>query len=195
MATYYRHKLTHRREIPYSFKCEHCMQNSGPLTATIIGTQAEYKTPFRQLTEAQSETLKQNAHKFLVNKVYRNYTDATEKNIYTPDFKDICPHCQKTQSWAISGLKDEMQTNSVVVAVVGLIVAAGAYFFAVRNIVMALVIFGAFLAVAAVMWLVAYTKIQKRVSSAAGVAQERLPNVDWSAAQDLINEKLAEQVK
>ena len=35
MASYYKHKRTESIDVPYSFRCEQCMQDSGPLTATI----------------------------------------------------------------------------------------------------------------------------------------------------------------
>ena len=37
MSTYYRHRRTEQTKVPYSFRCEQCMQESGLMLAKIAG--------------------------------------------------------------------------------------------------------------------------------------------------------------
>ena len=67
-------------------------------------------------------------------------------------FKDECPHCHKPQSWAVSGIKDELFTNPIVSALVGIIAGAACYFFAdvEEKLIIALACAGIGIAVGAV---------------------------------------------
>ncbi|MEY8322709.1 hypothetical protein AALB47_02185 [Lachnospiraceae bacterium 54-11] len=111
MSSYYRHHKRESIDVPYSFRCEQCMQDSGPLNATISGMQAEVNSNFKNLNEKNQKKLDEMAHRNLVNEVKEAYQKATEKQIYVKAFKDECPHCHKPQSWAVSGAKDEISVR------------------------------------------------------------------------------------
>ena len=191
MASYYKHKATHSRKIPYSFQCEHCVKDSGTILATISGNEAQYDSPHKTLTEKQTETLNRDAHNFLVNRVYRDYVNATEKKIFALSFKDVCPHCQKPQSWAVSGMKNDLMTWPIALIVVGIIAALGTYFFTdSKNIMLSVMIGGAFVLAAAFIWIYKSIKIKMKMTKASSALQKNIPTIDWSVADDLINEKL-----
>ena len=48
MSTYYKHTKTETVEVPYSFRCEQCLKDSGPLHAIISGAQAEMNSNFKK---------------------------------------------------------------------------------------------------------------------------------------------------
>lgn len=191
MASYYRHTSTHSRNIPYSFICEHCLQNSGPLTAKISGAEAEYRSPWKKLSDEQNATLQETAHKFLVNQAHSDYVDATEKQVFSLSFKDSCPHCGKPQSWAVSGMKEDMIMNSVVILIVGAIIALGSYFFSIKSILLSgsIAVFSILLALGFYMY--KSSKINKKIKLSVSASQKNLPSIDWAAAEDLIAEKMA----
>ena len=56
MSTYYKHTKRMSVDIPYSFRCEQCMQETGTLTATIQA-QAELNTNFKNLNEKKQQKL------------------------------------------------------------------------------------------------------------------------------------------
>ncbi len=191
MGTYYRHKKTETIDVPYSFKCEQCMKDSGPLKATIKGMEAEINSNYRDLEYNKQQKLNEMAHKNLVSEVKGAYKNATEKNIFSKAFKDECPHCHKPQSWAVSGIKDDMFGNSIVSLIVGLIVAAGCYFFSgVENaMTIAIAAFGISVVVAVVFLVVNIAKLNGKKKQTANVTQRNVPVIEWSAVQNLLDEK------
>ena len=40
MGSYYKHTRTESAKVPYSFRCEQCMKDSGTRQATIVGNEA-----------------------------------------------------------------------------------------------------------------------------------------------------------
>ena len=118
------------------------------------------------------------------------YKDATEKQIYSTEFKDECPFCHKPQSWAVSGLKKDMFTTPIVCAVIGLILAAGCYFFAEvdNNLAVALAVAAVFLAAAVVIFIVNLVKIGSKMKKTSSSTQRNLPVIEWSAVQRILNE-------
>lgn len=189
MASYYKHKATHSRKVPYSFQCEHCMKDSGPLTATISGNQREYNSASNTLTEQQKAKLNQDAHASLKIQMRTNYTNATEKQIFSPAFKDECPHCQKPQSWGVSGAKSGMATSSIAIVIVGVLVSLGTYFFTdVKSVTFSLVIVGASILAAAAVLLYKLAKVNSKAKKAATGLQKNLPVIDWAVAEDLLSE-------
>ena len=78
------------------------MKDSGTLTATISGMEAEINSNYKQLEAKKQKKLDEHAHQNLVRAAKEAYTNATEKQIYSKAFKDECPHCHKPQSWAVS---------------------------------------------------------------------------------------------
>ncbi|MCI8380680.1 MAG: hypothetical protein HFI07_02640 [Lachnospiraceae bacterium] len=190
MGTYYRHKKTESIDVPYSFKCEQCMKDSGTLKATIVGMEAEINSNYRDLEYNKQQKLNEQAHKNLVRDAKEAYKNATEKQIFHTAFKDECPHCHKPQSWAVSGLKDKLFENSIVSLIVGLIVAAGCYFFSgVDNAMqIAIAAFGISVVVAVVFFVVNITKINSKKKKTANVTQRNVPVIEWGAIQNILNE-------
>lgn len=191
MGTYYRHKKTETIDVPYSFRCEQCMKDSGPLKATISGMEAEINSNYRELEYNKQQTLNEQAHKNLVSAVKEAHKNATEKQIFNKAFKDECPHCHKPQSWAVSGLKDEMFGTPVVLLIVGVIIAAGCYFFSGVDNAMTIAI-GAgvlFLVLAAGSLVINLVKIGNKKKQTAAVSQKNVPVIEWNAVQHILNEK------
>lgn len=196
MANHFIHKTTHSRKIPYSFQCEHCGKDSGTVLATICGNEARYDSPVNKLTEKQSKRLNQDAHDFLVDRVYRDYVNATERQIFSLAFKDACPHCQKPQSWAVSGMKNDLMTWPIALTAVGIVAAFGTYFFTdIQSVMLSAMIGGAFVLAAVLVWIVKLIRISLKIKMSSSVLQQNIPTIDWSAAEDLINEKLLKAEK
>lgn len=193
MTHRYTHRVFHSRAVPYSFQCEHCRNESGPLTATIRGNEAEYKSPHKTLPRHQEEFLQQLAHCYLVNEVYREYSNATEKQIFSQAFHDTCPHCQQPQSWAVAGLQADLWSGPVAAVIVAVIVAIGSYFFAIESILLSACFAAVGVLAALMLFLWKYGKLIIQRRKTANTLQNHLPQIDWSAVQDLIDEKLAQK--
>ena len=181
MGTYYKHTKTESIDVPYSFRCEQCMQESGRLKATISGAEATINSNFKQLNEKNQEKLNELAHTYLVKAVKEAYRNVTEKQIYCTDFKDQCPHCKKPQTWAVSGAKQGMFTTPIAFVVVGLILSVGAYFFSGvdNSLTVALIIGG--------IWSI--MKVESKKKQTASVTQKNVPVIEWGAVQHILNEQ------
>lgn len=191
MGSYYKHTKTESVDVPYSFCCEQCMKDSGPLKATISGVEATINSNFKTLNEKQQKKLNELAHTYLVKEVKETYRNVTEKQIYSKSFKDECPYCHKPQSWAVSGLKDGMFITPAAFAIFGLILGVGGYFFSgVENSLMvALILGGACFALAAGILLVNIIKIQKKKKQTSSAAQKNVPVIDWGAVKYILLEE------
>lgn len=167
------------------------MKDSGKLTAVIKGMEAEVNSNYRELEYNKQQQLNEMAHKNLVREVKDSYKNATEKNIFNTAFKDECPHCHKPQSWAVSGIKNKLFENSIVSLIVGLIVAAGCYFFSgVDNALqIAIGAFGISVVAAIVFFLVSFSKMSSKKKQTANVTQRNVPVIEWGAVQNLLDEK------
>ena len=193
MRSYYLHTRTESVELPYSFQCEQCGQESGTRRVTVTG-EAEEKNFRKQLNDAEEDRLHEKAHADLVVKVSEIYKSVTEKQIIPTDFSDKCPHCQKPQSWALAGLKKKMFENPIVCLAVGAFFAVLALLgrnFADMDYVTTPIIIGIFAAgvVAALgtlLWNI--IKIQSKVKKTTLSLQKRLPVIQWEAVQHLLNE-------
>lgn len=193
MSSYYLHTRTESVELPYSFQCEQCGQESGTRRVTVTG-EAEEKNFRKQLNDAEEDRLHEKAHADLVVKVSEIYKSVTEKQIIPTDFSDKCPHCQKPQSWALAGLKKKMFENPIVCLAVGAFFAVLALLgrnFADMDYVTTPIIIGIFAAgvVAALgtlLWNI--IKIQSKVKKTTLSLQKRLPVIQWEAVRHLLNE-------
>lgn len=193
MSSYYLHTRTESVELPYSFQCEQCGQESGTRRVTVTG-EAEEKNFRKQLNDAEEDRLHEKAHADLVVKVSEIYKSVTEKQIIPTDFSDKCPHCQKPQSWALAGLKKKMFENPIVCFAVGAFFAVLALLgrnFADMDYVTTPIIIGIFAAgvVAALgtlLWNI--IKIQSKVKKTTLSLQKRLPVIQWEAVRHLLNE-------
>ena len=78
MGTYFRHRKTETIKVPYSFRCEQCMKDSGQLVATISGIEAEINSNYKELEYNKQQILNEQAHKNLVRAVKDAHTNATQ---------------------------------------------------------------------------------------------------------------------
>lgn len=188
MGTYYKHKRTESVDVPYSFRCEQCMQDSGPLTATI-SAQAELNSNFKNLNEKKQEKLRETAHENLVREVREAHKNAEEKQIYCKAFKDECPHCHKPQSWAISGAKNDMFNTPIVCVILGIIIGAGCYFFSgVENaMTIALAAFGICCVIALAVLVHNMIKISGKKKQTSTAIQQNTPVIEWRAVQNILD--------
>lgn len=177
--------------MPYSFRCEQCMKDSGQLVATISGIEAEINSNYKELEYNKQQILNEQAHKNLVRAVKDAHTNATQKNIFSKDFKDECPHCHKPQSWAVSGLKDDMFGTPIVCVILGIILGAGCYFFSgVDNaLTIAIIVAGICFVLAAGSLILNIIKIGNKKKQTSAVSQKNVPEIEWGAVQDILNEK------
>lgn len=191
MGSYYKHKKTETIDVPYSFRCEQCMKDSGPLKAAISGMQAEINSNFKNLNDKKTQKLNEMAHANLVTAVKEAHRNATEKQIYSSAFKDDCPHCHKPQSWAISGAKNNMFNTPIVCVILGIILGAGCYFFAeVENsTTIAIAVAGICFVLAAGSLVVNIIKIESKKKQTSTSLQKNVPVIEWSAVQHILNEK------
>lgn len=191
MGTYYKHKRTETIDVPYSFRCEQCMQDSGPLKATIPGSEAVINSNFKELSEKKQEKLKTMAHDNLVKAVKEAHSDAEEKQIFHKAFKDECPHCHKPQSWAVGAMKKESTSTPIVMVILGIIIGACCYFFSGLENAMTLAI-GAFVicvVIGLVIYIVNLVKIANKKKATAGAVQNNTPVIEWRAVQNILNEE------
>ena len=190
MGTYYKHRKTESIKVPYSFRCEQCMKESGPLTATISGMEATINSNFKNLDEKREQKLGKMAHENLVSAVKEAHQNATGKNIYVKAFKDECPHCHKPQSWAVSGLKNDMFSTPIFCVILGIILGAGCYFFAdVENsLTIAIAAAGICFVLAIGILLLNVIKVSSKKKQTSTATQKNTPVIEWSAVQNILNE-------
>ncbi|MCI9189066.1 MAG: hypothetical protein HFH84_05460 [Lachnospiraceae bacterium] len=188
MGSYYRHRKTESVDVPYSFRCEQCMKDSGTLKATITGMEAEMNSNFKTLNEKNQKKLDELAHDKLVREVKEVHRNATEKQIYSKVFKDECPYCHKPQSWAISGAKDDMFSTPIVCVILGIIIGGGCYFFSgvENNLTIALVAAGICLVLAAGSLIINMIKIGNKKKQTATVVQKNVPVIEWDAVDYIL---------
>lgn len=193
MGTYYRHTRSEKAEVPYSFQCEHCGKDSGPMRAVINGPEATFNSNFKTINPDRESKLCKEAHENLVRELKSIHKNTVEKKIFSTDFHDECPYCHQPQSWAVSGLKNKMFENPIVCLGVGTIIAVIAvlvyYFGDVEYMTLSLAagIFGVGVVAAAgcLVWNV--IKINSKVKKTSSGVQ-RTPVIDWGAVQNLLNE-------
>lgn len=190
MGTYYKHTKTEKIDVPYSFCCEQCMKDSGPMVAVIYGSQAEINSNYNKLDEKKQQKLAEMAHANLVRAVKEAHRNATEKNIYIKAFKDQCPFCNKPQSWAVSGIKDEMFSTPIVCVVAAIIVALGCYFFSgvEENLMIAIAVMGIGLVAAAGSLLFNLSKVLRKKKQTSTAARKNVPVIEWDVVRYLLNE-------
>lgn len=194
MGTYYRHTRTEKANVPYSFQCEQCGKESGPLTAVIIGPEATYNSNFKTLSPDREEKLCREAHGKLVRKLQGTHRDVVEKKIFSMEFKDQCPFCQQPQSWAVSGLKKKMYGNPAVCLGLGTIIAlialachySGDMEYVTIPMVAGIFGVGVVAALGCLVWNVIKIR-QKTKNSASGV--QHFPIIEWDAVQELLREQ------
>ncbi len=191
MGAYYKHTKTESIKVPYSFRCEQCMKDSGQLQATISGSEAVINSNFKKLDEKKQQKINEMAHQNLVQAVKEAHTDATEKQIYCKAFSDKCPHCGQPQSWAVSGLKKERFSTPIVCLILGVIIGIGCYLFIDRDnkLTIALIAAGVCLLAAIGSLIFNSIKIAGKQRKTSASAEKNLPVIEWDAVQNILNEQ------
>lgn len=193
MSSYYEHTKNETAEVPYSFQCEHCGKNSGPLRAVIKGPEATENSNFKTLSPNKEERLYKRAHENLVREIQRVHKDAVEKKIFSKDFHDQCPYCRQPQSWSVPFLKKNMFEYPVIClcvgAFVGLLMVAVHYMDDTMNITLPMAAgvlgLGVVAAIACLLWnVVRFVIINKKTASS---VVKNLPVIDWSPVQELLD--------
>jgi len=88
-------------------------------------------------------------------------------------------------------MKNDLMTWPIALIVVGIIAALGTYFFTdSKNIMLSVMIGGAFVLAAAFTWIYKFIKIKMKITKVSSALLKNIPTIDWSVADDLINEKL-----
>lgn len=200
MGSYYKHTRTESAKVPYSFRCEQCMKDSGTLQATIVGGEAVHNSMSRSISEKEEDKMQEQAFKNLKSSLQEAYEKAEGKHIYIKEFKDICPHCGKPQSWAVSNLKNKLFENSIISIIVGLIFAVGSYFY-IKNepgrfqeswqMGVPIVIMAVAVAAAVLLFAVNMVKMTSKNKKTANVMQKNLPDIDWDAVEGMIDRSRA----
>lgn len=196
MSSYYKHTRTESAKVPYSFRCEQCMKDSGTLQATITGSEAVHNTMSRSLSAKEDGKLQEEAFQKLKNKLQETYENAEKKHIYGPEFRDICPHCGKPQSWAVANLKNKLFENSIVSIIVGLIFSVGSYFYIKSEpgqfneswqlgVPIGIMVVAAVIAVGFLVFNI--VKMNSKTKKTANVMQKNLPDIEWDAVEGMID--------
>lgn len=170
------------------------MKNSGELKAHIVGDTATYNSNFKLLSPEKEVKLQEEAHKNLVRKVKEIHKDAKEKDIYSTEFKDECPHCHKSQSWAVSGLKKKRFDTPIAIFRVGVIIfiigLIGYFSGQIENLTlpMTFAILGVAFVCAAISFVWNTIKINKKIKETSTSGTKNILNIDWSEVEDLLDE-------
>lgn len=190
--SYYKHTRTESVDLPYSFRCEQCTMDSGIRKVTVTGTGVKDNYS-KELNEEDEMKVRELAHQDLVKRVKKIHQDAVEKQVFSMDFKDECPHCHKPQSWGVSGMKKKMFETPVVIFGAGIFFAlacvAGHYSgteYLTLPIAAGIAAAGLAGAVISLLWNVMQIK-RKSVKTSAGM-QKNLPVIEWAGVQRLLDE-------
>lgn len=191
--SYYEHKRTESVKLPYSFKCEHCMSDSGPMWATVTGYGTKDSLS-KKVDEKSEEKMRREAHRHLVKVLRQLHKDIVQKQAFTEIFTDECPHCHKPQSWGISIAKEGMLATPLAFLIVSIFLGAGSLMgenFGEINsknipIAIGLVALGVVAAAGSLVWKI--IKVNKKKKIANMGSQKNLPVIDWKAVQYLLDD-------
>lgn len=193
MGSYFEHKRTLRTEIPYSFRCESCGKDSGPMQA-VVKVEATLNSNRKDLNDKEQEKLAKRSEELLSNEVKDIYKHVNEKNVYPVNFVDKCPHCGAPQSWAVSGLKKEMySTPSVIlllgvfIGVIGLIAGHFDKDMAYMTPALCFGIMGVGAVGALVSLLINMSKVKSKVKSTSSSMANNVPQIQWDAVRDIMD--------
>jgi hypothetical protein len=196
MGSYYKHTRTESAKVPYSFRCEQCMKDSGTRQATIVGNEAIHNSMSRSISQKEEAKMQEEAFQKLKNALQEAYENAEGKHIYAKEFNDICPHCGKPQSWAVANLKDKLFENSIVSVIVGLIFAVGSYFYIKSEpgrfeeswqLGVPIGIMAVAVLIAILLFAINMVKMSSKNKKTANVMQKNLPDIQWDAVEGMID--------
>lgn len=200
MGSYYKHTRSESVDLTYSFRCEQCNREIGPLKVTFTGS-AYRNSNFKDLSDAADEKLRQAAHKDLVKKLKGAHTDAVEKQIISVAFQDECPSCHKPQSWGVGGMKKKMFETPVTILILDVIaslfcllaryLADGGYVKSNVDVLTYPVIggiaaAGVLIALLSLLWNV--VKIGMKTKKTSSGMMRNLPVIQWEAAREFLSE-------
>ena len=193
---YYKHTRTESAKVPYSFRCEQCMKDSGTRQATIVGNEAVHNSMSRKISQKEEANMQKEAFQKLKNALQEAYENAEGKHIYAKEFNDICPHCGKPQSWAVANLKNKLFENSIVSVIVGLIFAVGSYFYIKSEpgrfeeswqLGVPIGIMAVAVLIAILLFAINMVKMSSKNKKTANVMQKNLPDIQWDAVEGMID--------
>ena len=196
MGSYYKHTRTESAKVPYSFRCEQCMKDSGTRQATIVGNEAVHNSMSRKISQKEEANMQKKAFQKLKNALQEAYENAEGKHIYAKEFNDICPHCGKPQSWAVANLKNKLFENSIVSVIVGLIFAVGSYFYIKSEpgrfeeswqLGVPIGIMAVAVLIAILLFAINMVKMSSKNKKTANVMQKNLPDIQWDAVEGMID--------
>ena len=196
MGSYYKHTRTESAKVPYSFRCEQCMKDSGTRQATIVGNEAVHNSMSRKISQKEEANMQKEAFQKLKNALQEAYENAEGKHIYAKEFNDICPHCGKPQSWAVANLKNKLFENSIVSVIVGLIFAVGSYFYIKSEpgrfeeswqLGVPIGIMAVAVIIAILLFAINMVKMSSKNKKTANVMQKNLPDIQWDAVEGMID--------
>lgn len=193
MGSYYEHKRTESVKIPYSFRCEQCMNDSGVMWATVGGYGTK-NSIFKEVGPQSEEKMRKEAHKDLVRRIKRLHKDIVEKQAYTEIFTDECPHCHKPQSWGISIAKDGMIAVPLVYLVMGIFFGVVILIgqkddldYITISIAVGIMALGAVATVVSLLRNISKVNKKKKITDTA--MQKNLPVIKWETVQYLLDEQ------
>lgn len=168
--------------VGYSFVCEHCGANSGPLTTVIKGSgyrEGGYikLTPDGEVSQETHNEVVAEARADLAKKMQQTY-DFAQKGQYG-HFESKCPHCKQPQSWSLKGgIADSFIGAFGAGVVVALVLMALRFLFRlpVSNLLHAAISIGAFV-VALAIFLIKYAITKAKVKN---VVQKQRPVIVWN---------------
>ena len=177
MAVYFKRTQTVKQDIPYEFVCEHCHQGSGILAAEFKAEATRTLMTNRPLTEDERTQLEQEATENLYNSIRSTYQNTKEES-FSDKFNDKCPHCGKSQSWALRGMQHLPGSYALVGAFFTALICLGINLLGIASFS-----FGAgllaTLAIALIAMLVGFIQVGAKKTQTKNVQQRKLPQIHW----------------
>lgn len=192
MSSYYEHKRTESVKLPYSFKCEHCGNDSGPMWAIVTGSGTK-DSHFKEVSEKSEEKMRREAHKDLVRVIKQLQKNIVQKQEYTEIFTYECPHCHKPQSWGISIVKSGMIAGPLAYFLFGIFLGVVALFAQDKGdswripSAVGIMAVGVIVTAISLAWNIIKVNKKKKIIDTA--VQKNPPVIDWQAVQYLLDEQ------
>ena len=162
MGSYYEHKRTVSVTLPYSFRCEHCMSDSGPLCATVSGAGTKDSIS-KRVSEKDEEKMYRKGHK-----PQSWGISIAKENMYTGMLVFLIMGVFFGAGSLMGDYLGDIDYENIPVAV-GIVVVAvvAAAVSLIRNI----------------------NKVNKKKKMLSTAVQKNLPVIDWDVVQYLLDEQ------
>lgn len=110
-----------------------------------------------------------------------------------PGVERPVPYCQIPQSWAVSGMKNDLLTTPSVLAILGVLIGGGYWLYGQfiekrSDLRVSLVLGGIFIVASMGSLLYNYFKVRVKMKKTDAVLNNNVPTIHWEDAQDLIEE-------